>query len=58
VIKLTINDFIGVIFIGFGFASALGISVEPNLTNSILWCILAKACFIHSDIITTKQEEK
>jgi hypothetical protein len=58
--KFAGNDFIGWIFVGFSFSSTLGIGVTPNLVNGILWCILAKACFIHADIkrTTAKQEEK
>ena len=45
------NELMGWLFLGFGIASAIGIGIEtPNLTHSILWCILAKSCWIHADL--------
>lgn len=51
---LSLNDFLGWGFIGFSAASALGVGIpEPELTQAICWCILAKLCWIHADIKAT-----
>lgn len=45
------NELLGWLFLGFGTASAVGIGIDsPNLTHAILWCVLAKLCWIHSDV--------
>ncbi len=42
------NEIMGWGFIGFAIASATGIGIpESNLTNAIIWCVLAKLCWIH-----------
>lgn len=42
---LNINWVLGWLFLGFGFAE-----FGNSLTNSILWCVLAKLCWMHSDM--------
>lgn len=45
------NNLLGWLFIGFGFASLLGIGIDPpNITHALLWLVLAKLCWIHADI--------
>ena len=46
------NNFFGWIFIGFGISSAVGIGVRPSTTESLLWLIIAKLCFVHADMKT------
>ena len=47
----SLNEIMGWGFLGFGIASTFGIGIdEADLTNGILWCLLAKACWIHADI--------
>lgn len=51
-LNLTPNELLGWLFIVFAV-----LSLAENLTNSIGWMILAKLCWVHSDVIKQRQEK-
>ena len=47
-----INYILGWLFLGAGIASLFGVNVEPSTTHFLALCVLAKLCWIHSDMKT------